>query len=141
MKAGIAAIALVLLTACDSPSPAFMHAEKTVVEIDGSRFSVHRRGDRVEVYRVSPEWLPRLSEVLARARRAIEQATGCPVADGSLSGDHALIRAELNCDGSAAPPPRPAAVLTYDCEVVDSWTIDSRATEVQAIECDPREAS
>ena len=134
MKALFCIIALVFLAACDSPSPAFMKGEKIVVEVEGSRFSVHRRDDLVEVYRISPEWLPRLSEVLARARKAIEQATGCPVAEGSLSGDHALIRAELNCDGNATP--QPPQTLTYDCEVVDSWTIESRATEVEAIECE-----
>lgn len=94
---------LVFLASCDSPSPYFMSGEQTEVVIDGSRFSVHRQGSLVEVYRMSMEWRPRLSVVLARARLAIEQVTGCPVREGSLQGDHALIRAQLDCDGDLRP--------------------------------------
>lgn len=69
----------------------------TEVEVEGSLFAVHRRGADVEVYRVSFEPLPRLETVLARALTAIETATGCGVAPGSLSGDQALIRARVEC--------------------------------------------
>lgn len=86
-----------LLSACDSPSPAFIGAEQTSVVIEGSTFSVHRKGDKVEVYRTSFEYLPPRAQVLARAERAIEQTTGCKVRQGSLLGDQAIITAQLQC--------------------------------------------
>ncbi len=54
-------------------------------------------GDKVEVHRVSPEWLPSKVETFSRAYRAIEQATGCAVIPGSLGGDRAIITARVNC--------------------------------------------
>ncbi|MCI2395791.1 hypothetical protein [Aliiroseovarius sediminis] len=87
------------LAACDSPSPQFMTADTTVkkASVDGSTFSVHRRENRVEVYRTSIEALPRLPVILARSEKAIEQATGCRVVAGSLSGDQAIQSAEIDC--------------------------------------------
>lgn len=74
-----------------------MDSPHVAVTVEGSRFSVWRDGDRVEVIRVSPEALPRLSVVLARAEVAIERATGCPVRSGSLKGDQAVVTARLAC--------------------------------------------
>ncbi|EAQ13104.1 hypothetical protein BD830_11237 [Maritimibacter alkaliphilus HTCC2654] len=93
---------LFLLTAlaligCNSPSPRFMDSPHVEVEVAGSRFSVWRDGDRVEVIRTSPEVLPRLSVVLARAEVAIQRATGCQVWSGSLKGDQAVVTARLAC--------------------------------------------
>lgn len=96
--APLLAAALALgLGGCASPSPRMMSAEKTVAEVGGSRFTIYRSGDVVEIYRTSPEALPRLSEVMAKAAVAVEQATGCKVAAGSLVGDAALMKAELAC--------------------------------------------
>ncbi len=92
-------ILLMVFAACDSPSVAFMGAPKTVVVIEGSTFSVHRREDRVEVYRTSFEILPPRAQVLRRAELAIKQATGCKVRAGTLRGDQALIKARLTCSG------------------------------------------
>jgi len=86
------------LAACDSPSPRMMSGERQEVAISGSTFTVYRKGTEVEVYRTSPEMLPRLSEVFAKAEQAIRQTTGCAVKDGSLVGDAALIRARLDCE-------------------------------------------
>lgn len=93
---------VILLTAlaligCNSPSPRFMDSPHVEVEVDGSRFSVRRDGDRVEVIRTSPKVLPRLSVVLARAEVAIQRATGCRVWSGSLKGDQAVVTARLAC--------------------------------------------
>jgi hypothetical protein len=87
----------VALAACDSPSPRMMSGERHEAVIAGSAFTVYRKGDEVEVYRTTPEMLPRLSEVFAKAEQAIRQTTGCAVKDGSLVGDAALMRAELDC--------------------------------------------
>ena len=88
---------LVFLGACDSPSIAFRGAVHGTAEAGGSRFGIHVKGDRVEAYRVSREWRPRLDEVRARAVTAIEEMTGCAVRPGSVDGDVAIIRARLHC--------------------------------------------
>ena len=95
-------LSLAALAACDSPSPQFMHRDTatTRVEIEGSTFSVHQRENWVEVYRIGFEALPRGPVILARAKIAIEQATGCTVVKGSLSGDQAIQRAEIDCDAA-----------------------------------------
>ncbi len=89
--------ALVMLNACDSPSVAFMGVEKTAIEIDGSRFVIHRRDNKVEIYRTSIEMLPDRAEVFAKAELAVRQATGCRTRKNSLRGDQALMKATLAC--------------------------------------------
>ncbi|WP_292019030.1 hypothetical protein [Maritimibacter sp. UBA3975] len=90
-------LACAALAACNSPSPRFMDSPHVEVTVETSRFSVWRNGDRVEVIRISPEALPRLSVVLARAEVAIERATGCRVWQGTLKGDQAVVTARLAC--------------------------------------------
>lgn len=89
--------AAALLAGCDSPSPQFMRGERYEAEVSGSRFTVWRQGDAVEIYRTSPEVLPRMSEVFAKAEVAVRQTTGCAVASGSFKGDAALMTAALDC--------------------------------------------
>lgn len=86
-----------LLAGCDSPSPQFMRGERFEAEVDGSRFTIWRQGDAVEIYRTSPEVLPRMSAVFAKAEVAVRQTTGCAIASGSFKGDAALMTAGLDC--------------------------------------------
>ena len=123
------------LASCDSPSVAFMGAQKTVVTIEGSTFSVHRREDLVEVYRTSFEMLPSLPRVLRNAELAIVQATGCKVRSGSLQGDQALIKARLNCGAEAAVAPAIPENLHYQCDVIDTWDFTTREVSIEAIDC------
>lgn len=92
----LAGLALAL-SACASPSPRMMSGEHHEIVVSGTAFTVFRKGDEVEVYRTTPEFLPHLSEVFAKAEVAIRQATGCRVRDGSLTGDAALMTALLDC--------------------------------------------
>ncbi len=85
------------LAACASPSPQLMRGTKHQAEVGGSQFTIWQKGDVVEIYRTSPEALPRLSAVMAKAAIAVEQVTGCPVRAGSLVGDAALMTATLDC--------------------------------------------
>ncbi len=110
-----------------------------MVEIGGSRFAVYRRDNKVEVYRISREMLPRRSEVLAKAELAIRQATGCDIRKNSLKGDQALMKATLACGGEAPAPPLPVN-LSYECDVVDTWDIHSLELTMEAIECELVEA-
>lgn len=91
------AILLLALAACDSPSPRFAGGERSLIEVEGSRFSVYRVRDEVEAYRLSREARPREEEVRRRAILGIEAATGCWVRPGSVSGDQAIVRAKIDC--------------------------------------------
>jgi len=94
---GFLAFSALALTGCDSPSPRMMGAAQRTVTVDGSTFGVHWNGEEAEVYRTSPELMPRLSEVFAKAEKAIGIASGCAVVPGSLAGDAALITARIDC--------------------------------------------
>ncbi|MEO0701105.1 MAG: hypothetical protein AAFY80_03095 [Pseudomonadota bacterium] len=85
------------LTACASPSPRFMGAERSDVVVDGMRFAVFRRGSEVEVFRLGPGAIPRQRDVFTNAITAITQVTGCDVRPKSMTGDAALVRASLDC--------------------------------------------
>ena len=63
------------LIGCNSPSLRFMDSPHVEVEVDGSRFSVWRDGDRVEVIRTSPETdlAYRLAELQGEVRALIRE--------------------------------------------------------------------
>ncbi|MBR9842052.1 MAG: hypothetical protein GYB25_02750 [Rhodobacteraceae bacterium] len=83
-------------SACAVPSPQFMGVDPVQAEVQQSRFVLRRKGNLVEVIRVSREWAPRLSEALGRrAEIAVEETYGCPVRD--IRGDAALMIARLKC--------------------------------------------
>jgi len=129
-------VCLGILVACDSPSVAFMNAQKTIVVIEESTFSVYRLENRVEVYRTSFEILPKRGQVFRRAELAIEQATGCPIWQRSLEGDQALITARLDCEENANSPEAIAANLHYECEIIDYWNSVAQEYVAEGIECD-----
>ena len=98
IRLAILFILLAVLFGCDSPSIAFQGAPMRVVTIGPSTFSVRMRDDRVESIRTSREWRPSESAIMERAAQAIEQATGCVLRKGSLTGDQAIQRARVVCD-------------------------------------------
>lgn len=85
---------VLLLAACDSPGPDFGALPGTRVTVDGSTFSVRRRGNTAQAIRLNIE---RRAGIMARGFIAIEQATGCEVRPGTLTGDPAVIYARLSC--------------------------------------------
>ncbi|WP_417268971.1 hypothetical protein [Celeribacter sp.] len=96
-------LVLPFLTACalDSPQIGNVLITPTPIVVDGASFRIFRQkggGDRVEVHRINvmvPP--PSRTTIVANAAIAITQATGCPIKAGSLIGDQALIKAELDC--------------------------------------------
>jgi len=129
-------LALLVPAGCDSPSPSMRGATRTVVEIEGSRFSVHRIDDRVEVYRTSFEYHPMMDITRMRAEMAIQQATGCAVRANSFDGDPALMKARLDC-GQNLPPLPEVDNIAYDCEVMADWVSEGRNTRTTSILCTP----
>ena len=60
-------------------------------------FDVRVKNGRAHALRVNRELATSLAAVAPRARAAIEQASGCRVADGSLMGDAVFVTADLMC--------------------------------------------
>lgn len=87
---------LAVLTACNTPSPAFRGLPPTRVTIEGSTFDVRVREDRAEAIRINPEYAPRFGPIRDRAAAAMAQVSGCEV--NAVGGDQALAVALLDCD-------------------------------------------
>ena len=85
------------LMGCASPS--MMGATRLDTSVGNSRFHVYYApgNDAVEIHRVSFEPLPSFVMTAAKAIRAVQQATGCTIRDGTLKGDPAIMTAEVDC--------------------------------------------
>lgn len=90
----LAAIAATL-AACGSPSLSMAGANRAQVDVGGMTFGVHYRGSQAEVLRLNREWRPSWAEVSQNATIAVQQVTGCRVAQ--ITGDPALMKATLDC--------------------------------------------
>lgn len=88
---------LMTLFACSSPGRKFSGAEPVRVVAEGSVFDVYVVGENARAIRLNFELLPKRAVTGARAVAAIEQATGCAVVKGSVSGDQAMIEVRLKC--------------------------------------------
>lgn len=84
-----------LVAACDSPSLSMAGANSAQVQVGGMTFGVHYKGTEAEVLRLDTRWRPSFAEVSANARIAVQQVTGCRVAD--ITGDPAMMKASLDC--------------------------------------------
>lgn len=87
--------ALMLLAACNTPSPAFRGLPSTAVTVDGSTFDVRVADNTAEAIRTNVEYAPRFGPIKERATIAIERVSGCEVR--SISGDQAVAVAKLKC--------------------------------------------
>ena len=86
---------LTLLTACDTPTLEFSGVPPNRVVVDGSTFDVRVLGTTAQALRLNMELAPNGRKVFPKAKKAIEQVSGC--AAETLSGDAALIHADLKC--------------------------------------------
>ena len=92
-------LAIVFLAGCSSPSLPLWDAPMTDVDVAGLTFRVRHDGQRAEAVRVSPVRAPSKMQMLAHAKVAMEQASGCLVRAGTLYGDRVLAEALLDCPG------------------------------------------
>ncbi|MEE9454768.1 MAG: hypothetical protein V3V13_10350 [Paracoccaceae bacterium] len=88
---------LITLMACSSPSLKFSGISPVQVAVEGSVFDVYSNGKEVQAIRVNFQVLPSMSTTIARAISAIESATGCKVVPSSITGDQALVKANITC--------------------------------------------
>ncbi|RBO51703.1 hypothetical protein DSD19_17995 [Rhodovulum sp. BSW8] len=94
----ILCIALILVvSACDSPGMDYAGIPPVMVEIDGSRFAVRRKGGEAQAIRLNREYR---AGTMARAFRAIETGSGCAIRPDTLRGDPAVAYARLTCPGA-----------------------------------------
>ena len=96
-----AAVAVVMLVgACDSPSPAMRASRNATVDVGGMTFGVHWTDTEAAIYRTG--WAKRSAwaNVPVNAELAVRQVTGCNVK--SMDGDPALMTARLDCSGHTA---------------------------------------
>ena len=94
---------LVLLAACDQPSPLspFAGLPAQRVSIGGSEFSVRATASEAQAVRrgFDPNAMFQREAIAVRAGLAMERATGCRVVPGTLrgDGDAVITEAELDC--------------------------------------------
>lgn len=135
--AALAVLVLVLgVAGCDSPSPAFSGLAARQVTVEGSTFSVRATRRDAEAIRINREWRPRRGAIVVKAAAAIEIASGCPVRKRSLSGDTNIVRARLDCPGTA-PLPERERPPDLDCALVTDFSPDGFGGEVAQVECLP----
>jgi hypothetical protein len=98
-----------LLSACASPAPGFLGAERHDVTLGGIRFAVFRRADEAEVIRLGYLRRPDRADVPELMMQAAERATGCHAIPNSMvtnfPGDTGEARIALDC--RTVPPPAP----------------------------------
>jgi hypothetical protein len=123
-------VCLVLLAACNAPSPHFTDVPPKRLVVDGSTFDVRVKRPLAEAVRVNPEYAPRFGPIRARAAFAMARVSGCKVVE--VTGDQALALGKLECpDG----PPMPVFVGPTNYSCVET----PRIFDVDYIEfdCDP----
>ena len=97
--AWLAALSVLMLTACNTPDRPFRGLTPTRVEVEGSVFDIRVRGEFAEAIRVNPQYAPRFEPVRSRAAVAFAQVSGCRVV--GVLGDQSQMTANLDCsDGS-----------------------------------------
>jgi hypothetical protein len=110
-------------------------ADVAKVSVAGSDFALRRSGDRIEALRISPEAVPDKRDTLVKALAAIQVTTGCNVRAGSLTGDQAVVRAELDCDGDKPPLTIRQVTVALDCEAAENWRIDGLNQDYSEVDC------
>ncbi len=90
-------LAMLALAGCNTPPLGFAGVDPVRVQVERSVFDVRVRGDRAHALRLNPEYTNSLAAVAPRARRAIQQASGCRVVEGSVAGDAIFVTAALEC--------------------------------------------
>ena len=97
MRLSFLLLALLVLTACNTPGPHFRGLPATTVTVEGSTFDVRVRDDKAEAIRTNMEYAPRFGPIRKRAAIAMAQVSGCRVKE--VRGDQAQALGLLDCKG------------------------------------------
>ncbi|MCY4179686.1 MAG: hypothetical protein OXC60_09185 [Litoreibacter sp.] len=90
-------IAALAFAGCAAPGVDVWGGASSAQVADGHSFTVNHTRKNAEAYRTNRAWRLSETEVFASAALAMEQASGCKVARDTISGDVALVKAELIC--------------------------------------------
>lgn len=90
-------IAALILAGCSAPGVEVWGGTTSKQVAGAHKFTVNFTSTRAEAYRTNPVWRPSRGDVFERAAQAMEKASGCKAVRGSLSGDVALVEADLIC--------------------------------------------
>jgi len=114
-------VALVLaLAGCDSPSSGFAGMVAKRTQVDGAEFTVRHTEYLAEAIRTNGIWPPPdAKQIRIKGVAAIERVSGCSVIAGSVTGDAALMRADLQCPG-APEALRPVKPVRLTCTEHDA---------------------
>jgi hypothetical protein len=125
---------LILLCACDTPSPDFWGVEATRVMVQGTTFDVRIKDRKAEAIRLNAEPRPRWMVIGAKAGLAIERVSGCKIK--KLGGDPAVVLAKLKCKNDPDQQRYLPRNLTYDCDIDDTYFSRGRGVEVTEMNCE-----
>jgi hypothetical protein len=131
----LALILMLLLAACNTPSPGFRGVAPVRVTVGPSVFDVRVRDSQAEAIRLNTEYAPRMGPIGPRATLAIEQVSGCTVR--RLGGDQAMIRASLNCGRKGTRPTPPSVPTSYSCAVITRPADSGPGSRIEEVICDP----
>lgn len=88
---------VICVSACSTGGVDVWGGQSSVVEVRGYSFKVIHSSERAEAFRLTSKRRPKSRVIFAAAGRAMEIVSGCRVVKSSLSGDVALIKADLLC--------------------------------------------
>lgn len=90
---------ILMLAACDSPSPQFARATPTMLTRGGYDITVRQADGRVEAVRHG--WARQADKPHLRAllMQAMRDVTGCDLRENSVQGDIGVLRARVSCKG------------------------------------------
>lgn len=128
----VAYLFLIVLMACNGPTPYFRDAPTTRVEVGGSVFDVRVKGQLAEAVRVNTEYAPRFGPIRLRAARAIAQVSQCKVLE--VLGDASVATGFLDCPDIPGAAKVPKWSGQYDCFALPQISEDSDYVDY---ECTP----
>jgi hypothetical protein len=76
-----------------------MGIEAQTITVETSTFDVRRKENEVELIRTNTEAVFSLQAIIPRASIAVVEVTGCDPLPGTWSGDHAVMRVQIECAG------------------------------------------
>ena len=97
LAARLLSICVLILAACDSPSPAFRNVPAQEITVAGFDFTVRQDGEVFEAIRTNPIPLHKRGMAGMAMVQAVEAVSGCQVYVKGLQVDSAMGRGKLNC--------------------------------------------
>ncbi|WP_299286625.1 hypothetical protein [uncultured Tateyamaria sp.] len=125
--------ACLCLAACNTPGPHFRGLPATTVTVDGSTFDVRVNGRLAEALRTNMEYAPRFGPIKARAAKAMEMVSGCPVKE--VRGDQALATGILKCGKGGPAIDRLKPQGEYACHTIDKYVSPATNELVLDLDC------